>query len=153
FARVNTLRADPGKLLQRWREDENVEYDLFPRTWVEENLVFELKSHPPIERMKSFQEGWFYVQDPSTLLAVEELNPQAGEKILDLCSAPGGKTTFMAQRMSDQGTILAQDVSAARLQLVSENCARLGVTCVQTELAPIEPPSPRQELFDRILLD
>jgi 16S rRNA (cytosine967-C5)-methyltransferase len=153
FARVNTLRTDAGKLLQRWREEEDVEYDLFPRSWIEENLVFVLKSHPPIEKLRSFQEGWFYVQDPSTLLAVQELNPAPGDRILDLCSAPGGKTTFMAQRLSDRSPILAQDISAERLELVRENCARLGVTNVQTELVPAEPPPARQNFFDRILLD
>ncbi len=153
FVRVNTLRAQPGDLLQRWREEENVEYDFFPRSWIEENLVFVLKSHPPLEELKSFQEGWFYVQDPSTLLAVQELNPKSGETILDLCSAPGGKTTFMAQRMNDRGAIIAQDIAADRLRLVSENCARLSVTCVQTELAPLQEPPSRQKFFDRVLLD
>src|SRR6185436_6681305 len=107
FVRVNTLRANAAKLLQRWREEEEVEYDFFPRNWIEENLVFVLKSHPPLEKLKSFQEGWYYVQDPSTLLAVLELNPAPGEKILDLCSAPGGKTTFIAQHLGDRGVILA----------------------------------------------
>ena len=78
FARVNTLKTDPGKLLAQWRE-ENVEYDFVRRDWLEENLVFELKSHPPLGRLPSFQQGLFYVQDPSTLLAVRELDPQPGE--------------------------------------------------------------------------
>ena len=51
-----------------WRE-ENVEYDFVRRDWLEENLVFELKSHPPLNSLASFRDGWFYVQDPSTLLA------------------------------------------------------------------------------------
>ena len=51
------------------------------------------------------QQGLFYVQDPSTLLAVRELDPQPGEAVLDLCAAPGGKTTFMAQLMQNQGRL------------------------------------------------
>jgi 16S rRNA (cytosine967-C5)-methyltransferase len=153
FVRGNTLRADAGKLLQRFREKENVEYDFFPRGWLEENLVFVLKTHPSLEKLPSFQEGWFYVQDPSTLLAPQELNPAPGEKVLDLCSAPGGKTTFMAQRMNNQGLIVAQDIDPDRLKLVSENCARLGVTCVQTEIVPPETPAAREKFFDRVLLD
>ena len=93
FARVNTLKADPGKLLAQWR-DEDVEYDFVRRDWIDENLVFELKSHPPLGRLPSFQQGLFYVQDPSTLLAVRELDPQPGESVLDLCAAPGGKLTY-----------------------------------------------------------
>ncbi len=60
--------------------------------------------HPPLAACASFQEGLFYVQDPSTLLAVEQLGPRPGETILDLCAAPGGKTTFIAQRMQQSRT-------------------------------------------------
>jgi 16S rRNA (cytosine967-C5)-methyltransferase len=164
FARVNLLplvgsarRADrtPGPgvptLLEKWR-DENVEYNFVRRDWLEENLVFELKSHPPLVSLASFRDGWFYIQDPGTLLAVEELKPQPGETILDFCAAPGGKTTFLAQLMKNQGRIVAQDVSAERLKLIGENCARLGVTCVE----PVLPSTLNSRLstsFDRILVD
>ena len=125
--------ADAGDLLTRWRE-ENVEYDFVRRDWLEENLVFELKSHPPLNSLASFRDGWFYIQDPGTLLAVCQLGPQPGETILDFCAAPGGKTTFIAQLMNNQGRIVAQDVSEERLKWIQENCARLGVTCVETVL-------------------
>jgi 16S rRNA (cytosine967-C5)-methyltransferase len=108
-----------------------VDYDFVRRDWVGENLVFELKAHPPLNSMASFRDGWFYVQDPSTLLAVRELNPKAGETILDLCAAPGGKTTFIAQLMNNEGQVVAQDVSEDRLKLIRENCTRLSVTCVE----------------------
>ena len=133
FARVNTLRAEPGKLLTQWRE-EGVEYDFFRRDWIEENLVFELKAHPPLAWLASFQQGLFYVQDPSTLLAVGMLDPQPGESVLDLCAAPGGKLTAIAQRMRNEGRLLAHDTAPERLGLIEQNCARLGVTCVQTLL-------------------
>ena len=151
FARVNTLKADPGKLLAQWR-DEDVEYDFIRHDWVDENLVFELKSHPPFARLPSFQEGLFYVQDPSTLLAVRELAPQPGETVLDLCAAPGGKLTYMAQLMRNEGRLLAHDTTPERLQLITENCARLGVTCVQA-LLPSTLNSQPSTPFDRILVD
>ena len=84
-----------------------MEYDFVRRDWLEENLVFELKSHPPLTSLASFRDGWFYLQDPSTLLAVRELGAQPGETILDLCAAPGGKTTFIAQRMNNERKIVA----------------------------------------------
>jgi 16S rRNA (cytosine967-C5)-methyltransferase len=133
FARVNMLKADPGKLLSKWR-DEDVEYDFVRYDWIEENLVFELKSHPPLARLPSFQQGLFYIQDPSTLLAVKALDPKPGETILDLCAAPGGKLTYIAQLMNNDGQLVAHDLSPERLKLVDENCARLGVNCVQTTL-------------------
>jgi len=149
IARPSELN-DAGHLLEKWRE-ENVEYDFVRRDWLEENLVFELKSHPPLVSLASFRDGWFYLQDPGTLLAPRELGAQPGETILDLCAAPGGKTTFIAQQMNNTGKIVACDISEERLKLVRGNCQRLGVTCVETisnsQLAI------RNSQFDRILLD
>lgn len=163
FARINTLKADPGKLLAQWR-DENVDYDFVRRDWIEENLVFKLKSHPPLERLPSFCEGLFYIQDPSTLLAVRELNPQPGEAVLDLCSAPGGKLTYLAQFVRNEGRVIAHDLSPERLKLVEENCRRLGVTNVLAAMPSAllaagsdAPRTASQKLlpgsFDRILVD
>jgi 16S rRNA (cytosine967-C5)-methyltransferase len=150
FARVNALKTDAGKLVERWR-GENVEYDFFTRDWTGENLAFELKSHPPLNSLPSFRDGWFYIQDPGTLLAVRELAPQPGETVLDLCAAPGGKTTFIAQLMNNTGKIVASDLDQVRLKLVRENCARLGVTCVETVLPSAFSLQP--SAFDRILVD
>ena len=148
FARVNSLQAEPGRLIEQWRE-ENVDYDFVRRDWLEENVVFELKSHPPLAKLPSFQQGQFYIQDPSTLLAVRELNPQPGETILDLCAAPGGKSTYIAQLLQNQGKLIAHDNAPERLKLIHENCARLGVTCVETTSQLDAQPSG----FDRILVD
>jgi 16S rRNA (cytosine967-C5)-methyltransferase len=194
FARVNTLKfrrdelhesqtsetksgtrgtrpseiKNAGDLLTRWRE-ENVEYDFVRRDWLEENLVFELKSHPSLNSLASFRDGWFYVQDPGTLLAPRELGAQPGETVLDLCAAPGGKTTFLAQLMRNEGKIVAGDVSEDRLKLIRENCQRLGVTCVEPILfsafslsasafssgatAPKRSEGGQPSAFDRILID
>jgi 16S rRNA (cytosine967-C5)-methyltransferase len=171
FARVNTLKAEAGKLLEKWR-DENVEYDFvhsggrqpaafpanmgssgfLPKAATLENLIFEMKSHPPLNSLASFRDGWFYIQDPSTLLSVCQLGPQPGETILDFCAAPGGKTTFIAQLINNQGRIVAQDVSEERLKWIQENCARLGVNCVETVL-PSTLDSRLSTSFDRILVD
>ena len=151
FARVNTLKTDATKLIERWRE-ENVDYDFCTRDWTGENLAFELKSHPPLNSLPSFRAGWFYLQDPSTLLAPALLGAQPGETILDLCAAPGGKTTFIAQQMHNTGKIIAQDLDQNRLKLVKENCTRLGVTCVEPLLSSALNSQPSTN-FDRILVD
>lgn len=150
FARVNTLKIKPSTLREQWRE-EKVDGEPFRRDWYADNLVFELKSHPPLATLPSFNHGCFYVQDPGTLLAVRELHPQPGERLLDLCAAPGGKTTYIAQLLRNQSEVVAHDISPDRVRLVAENCARLGVTCVQTALpstAGFQPAS-----FHRILID
>lgn len=153
-ARVNTLKTDAGKLLEKWRS-EDVEYDFVRRDFLSspdlEAIIFELKSHPPLASLESFRDGWFYIQDPSTLLAPLELAPRAGEVILDLCAAPGGKTTFIAQHMNNERKIVACDVSEERLKLIQENCRRLGVTCVETiQNSELKTQNLR---FDRILID
>jgi 16S rRNA (cytosine967-C5)-methyltransferase len=152
-ARLNTLRADAGQLLEQWR-NEGVDYDFGRWDWLPENLVFPLKAHPPLAGLPSFQRGWFYVQDPSTLLAAQTLAPQPGEAVLDFCAAPGGKTTFIAQQMRDQGRVLAHDTSPARLKMLQDNCARLGVSCVELA-AHLDRPAPASQSarFDRVLVD
>jgi 16S rRNA (cytosine967-C5)-methyltransferase len=153
YARVNYLKADAGKLMEQWR-NEGVEHAIFRCDWTGENLIFELKSHAPLATLRSFQEGFFYVQDPSTLLAVHALAPQPGETVLDYCAAPGGKTTLIAQLMENRGRIVARDISLERLKLLQDNCARLGVACVEGELpetsSDSRSPAPR---FDKVLLD
>jgi 16S rRNA (cytosine967-C5)-methyltransferase len=156
FARVNTLKTDAGKLIEKWRE-ENVEYDFVRRDFLGgpdlEALIFELKSHPPLASLESFRDGWFYVQDPGTLLAPLELSPRPRETILDLCAAPGGKTTLIAQLMKNEGKIIAGDISEERLKLIQENCLRLGVTCVSTVPLNHQLSTINQSKFDGILID
>ncbi len=104
---------------------------------------------------KAFADGDFYVQDPSTLTAVDVLDPQPGESVLDMCAAPGGKTTYVAQKMQNQGRIIAADLSSSRLALVGENCRRLGVTIVATlacEGTHLDRCL-RGQQFDRVLVD
>jgi len=150
FARINTLKTTAEKLLPQWRQ-EGVVYDFVTRPWLPENLLFELKEHPPLTKLRSFQEGAFYVQDPSTILPVLELDPKPGESVLDLCAAPGGKLTLLGQRMENQGQLCAYDTSTERLKLVSENCTRLGVTIAQ--IAPAGKPPHRPGGYDRVLVD
>ncbi|MHB8522618.1 MAG: 16S rRNA (cytosine(967)-C(5))-methyltransferase RsmB [Limisphaerales bacterium] len=152
FARVNALKTDAAQLATRW-QNEGVSFAPRSWDWTGDRLVCELESHPPLSRLPSFQEGWFYVQDPSTLLAVHELDPQPGENVLDFCAAPGGKTTFVAQRMQNRGRIIAQDIHPERLELIRENCARLGVTNVETALVSEDASASGSSPFDRILVD
>jgi 16S rRNA (cytosine967-C5)-methyltransferase len=151
YARINTLRTDANKLREQWAR-EKVEAKLIPIDWAGDALVFELQSFPPLTTLKSFNDGWFYVQDPSTLLAVTELDAQPGEMILDFCAAPGGKTAFIAEHMRNDGVLIAHDTSEERIRLVEQNCARLGVSCTTTAL-PSTLDSRLATPCDRILVD
>lgn len=152
FARRNAVHFTADELEAAWAT-EGVQASVKSYPWVEDRLVYEFAGHPPLLELDSFLKGGFYVQDPSTLLAVAELDPQPGERILDACAAPGGKATYIAQRMSDRGTVLAEDTGRDRIETIKQNFQRLGLRSVTAtwldranEPAPVEP-------FDRILID
>jgi 16S rRNA (cytosine967-C5)-methyltransferase len=149
YARVTPLRRPADALLTGWRE-AGIEAKLAADgRWQQPMIEFGGACVP--ERLAGFTEGAFYIQDPSTVLAVELLDPQPGERVLDACAAPGGKTTLMAALMRDRGDIVAEDSSAERLKLVVANCARLGVTSVTVQRA--KPDASDETWFDRVLLD
>ena len=93
-----------------------------------------LTGYTPIRGLPGYAEGWFTVQDLSAMMAASALAPQPGMTVLDLCAAPGGKTTHLAELMNNTGRIVACDVDARRLRTVAELCQRLGVTIVETQI-------------------
>ena len=99
--------------------------------------------------------GLLYVQDPSTAVACEMLDPQPNEHVLDACAAPGGKTSLLAQQMKNRGAILACDRDGERLNTMQQNLDRLGVTIATAAKVDWTRASgnQRKEQFDRILLD
>ncbi|MES2572449.1 MAG: 16S rRNA (cytosine(967)-C(5))-methyltransferase RsmB [Verrucomicrobiota bacterium] len=99
--------------------------------------------------------GLCYVQDPSTLMACELLDPQPGDTLLDACAAPGGKTTYLAELMHNQGSIIACDLYESRVTRLRENLQRLGVeiaTAIQHDCMQADETLKPQS-FDRILVD
>lgn len=103
--------------------------------------------------LPGFSEGWFSVQDESSMAAARLLAPQPGEMILDLCAAPGGKTTHLAELMEDRGTIVAVDVDPARLTRITDGARRLGLTCIECRSAHPAGDDIPAGPFDRVLLD
>ncbi len=119
-----------------------------------------------VTSLPGFPTGDFYVEDEAAQLIPPILDPKPGEVILDACAAPGGKTTHLAERMGDRGTIYAIDRKAVRLELLRQNCERLGVQGVVSIVGDLRTPSewsrriaPEAKsheglpLFDRILVD
>ena len=101
---------------------------------------------------RAYCNGLFSVQGAGAAKVVPLLDPQPGETILDLCSAPGGKTTGMAERMENRGFILAADRYPSRLKTLEQNVQRLGITCVHP-LATDARCLALNRLFDRVLVD
>ena len=85
---------------------------------------------PPLLSLASFREGLYQVQDESSMLVAHVVAPQPGETIIDACAAPGGKTTHLAERMQNKGTIWACDVHAHKMDLLQDNADRLGLQVI-----------------------
>jgi len=134
--RVNTLKTVRDELIEVLHKEgvkaKNGKY-------LEEAVVLENPSS--ITRLEAFKNGLFQVQDESSMLASRVLDPKEGELVIDVCSAPGGKTTHMAQLMNNKGTIVARDVYPHKLKLMENAAARLGIDNIKTEI------------FDACLLD
>lgn len=146
--RVNRLKTDRAALLRRLRA-EGVEAGEG-----EAPLAVRLSGAARIGGLASFQEGLYQVQDETSMRAVELLDPRPGETILDLCAAPGGKATQIAEQMEDRGILVAADRSIERLHKVRENLQRLGIRCVRCVAADCARPWTRASaLFDRVLVD
>lgn len=113
-------------------------------------------SGPKDPVLSALEEGLCYAQDESSMLVAHILDPRPGEDVLDACSAPGGKTTHLAQLMENRGRIVAVDDHEHKLGLVAANCARLGIGIVQTLFADarrLGGEAIHREKYDRILVD
>jgi 16S rRNA (cytosine967-C5)-methyltransferase len=101
------------------------------------------------------EEGLIYIQDEASQLVSLLLAPEQGQRILDMCAAPGSKTSHIAALTQNKAQIIACDIHAHRLETLIANCQRLGVTSVETiQLAAIEElPFAMAEKFDRVLID
>jgi 16S rRNA (cytosine967-C5)-methyltransferase len=145
YGRINRIKIDPATFLQLYPDSrllpgnpDFVEFDTLATT--------------------ALDSGHCYIQDPSTAIACQLLDAKPGEKILDACAAPGGKTAYLAQLMQNRGVIISCDRDRERLQFLKDNVGRLGATMVRAvrhdwvrndlpkEIASIAP-------FDRVFVD
>ncbi len=149
WIRTNTLKISREDL-QKALQAEGVKVEKGVR--VPESLA--IQDFGAIERLESFQAGFFTVQDESSQLVAHVLQPCSGQAVLDVCSAPGGKTTHLAQMMENQGEIFAYDIYPHKLELVREHSDRLGIGIIHPvlgdarELPGVEPRSMQRVLVD-----
>jgi NOL1/NOP2/sun family putative RNA methylase len=144
--RVNTLKLDPAHLF------ELLGLTLEPLPWCPEG--FPLPPYVHLGRHPFNAAGLFYLQEPSAMAAVPLLDPQPGERILDLCGAPGGKATHIAARMQSQGLLWANEIHVSRARILMGNLERWGV---RNAVVSAEPPDRLAGylpgFFDRVLVD
>ena len=126
--RVNTLKTSKSDLMSNLKElgfeIEETVYD---------NALNILNPKGIIDT-KYFDEGHFYVQDLGSILVSSFLNPRENSSLLDLCAAPGGKTTHLAEIMNNTGEIIASDKSQGKIKLIQENAKRLGAKNIETRV-------------------
>lgn len=144
--RVNRLRTDRETLLALLA---NAKIAAEPG---QHPQAIRLVESVPVRDIPGFEEGFFVVQDDTAMQAASALSPAPGSRVLDMCAAPGGKTTHLAELMRNTGSILACDIDESRLQLLANGLERLGIRNVAAYvLSPGEEPSAGP--FDYILAD
>jgi 16S rRNA (cytosine967-C5)-methyltransferase len=148
--RTNTLKIRREDLIEKMKERG---LEPTPTSFSYEGIL--LKDGPPVSELPFLKEGLFTIQDEASQLVTAILDPKPGEKILDACAAPGGKTTHIAQRMENLGEIYALDLHQEKLKQIEEGCERLGVRIVRTKMGDAGAllPVPGRKKFDRILAD
>jgi len=165
--------------LQRSKEKEFKDFHLFPKgdnlkpkdiafhtahpVWLVKKLISDFGKQKAIEickanntiaplTIRANSNFGLYVQDESSQWATVALSPKPGERILDACAAPGGKTTHIAEVTKDEATIIALDRSETRCELLKENVERLGHKSIEIQVVDFLKYQ-SQRSFDRILID
>lgn len=148
--RINTLRSSLEEVREILTKEGILveEGKLLPK----ESLM--LRGTGAIAESESFKAGLWTVQDESAMLVGHIVDPQPGECILDMCSAPGGKSTHMAQLMKNQGQIISTDIHPHKIEIIEKNAKRLGITCIEAVCQDgTDFKVEWKERFDKILLD
>ncbi len=127
-------------------------FGLRPVPWAEDGYYYETETRPG--RHPYHEAGLYYIQEPSAMAVAELLNPKPGERILDLCAAPGGKSTQIAGKMRGKGLLIANEIHPERARILSQNIERMGIgSAVVTNETPKRLSETFHEFFDRVLVD
>ncbi|MBE6940635.1 MAG: 16S rRNA (cytosine(967)-C(5))-methyltransferase RsmB, partial [Ruminococcaceae bacterium] len=145
----NSLRCDAQALLAKLEEAGAtvIFHPWLPDCW-------EVTGAGNIEELEAFQNGWFQVQDAAAKTAALAAGAKPGDRVLDVCAAPGGKSFAVAMAMENQGQIISCDIHEHKLSLIESSAQRLGITCVETALADgRENREEWNDSFDLVICD
>ncbi len=148
FLRVNDLKTTAEDLT---KEFEKLNIDVKVCDITDNCLISETVGG--VEGCKLFKEGLFHVQDLSSQLCCKALDPKAGEIVIDVCAAPGGKTFTITEMMRDNGRVIACDIHLNRVNLIKKGAERLGLSAVETVLNDAKIFNADFPLADKILCD
>ena len=147
------LRTESGRTDDSTVIEEKIQqtFRLQPVPWAENGYYYTKEDQPG--KHPWHEAGLYYIQEPSAMAPVTLLSPQPGERILDLCAAPGGKSTQIASAMKGEGLLVTNEIHPARAKILSENVERMGIrnACVLNE-TPEHLADIFEEYFDRMLV-
>lgn len=125
---TNMLKTNPDVLKCKLEE-----YDIVVEHGKYLKQSLHLRKTSDISNLKLYTEGYFHVQDESSMMAVNILEPNEGEYIIDVCSAPGGKSLMCAEKMNNKGIIKSRDIYSNKLSIIEESAKRLGISIIETQ--------------------
>lgn len=144
--RINPLKGNRELFLQ------NNPFHLRPVPWENNGFYYESGDQPG--KHPYHEAGVYYIQEPSAMAPAAYLDARPGEKILDLCAAPGGKSTQIAAAMNGQGLLISNEIHPARAKILSENIERMGIrNAMVLNESPQTLAKIFTEYFDRIMVD
>lgn len=147
--RANTLKITRDELIAKLAE---LGCTCRPSRFTPEGIV--CTEHPALAKLTPLSDGLAQVQDESSMLVAHVLGAKPGETVIDTCAAPGGKTTHIAAQMKNEGRIIAGDIYEHKLQLISDNAARLGTKIIETALIDAQKIGDTYpNTADRVLVD
>lgn len=127
--RVNTLKASRDSLKSLF-----VEAGIACRNGEYVNSAIVLDGTGSIAEMDTFKQGYFQVQDESSMLVAQILDPKQNEMVVDVCAAPGGKATHIAELMGNKGLVIARDIHKHKINLIEQSARRLGIDIIRAEV-------------------
>jgi 16S rRNA (cytosine967-C5)-methyltransferase len=149
YIRLNTLRAYQEEIMEKLVA-ENVKLE---KVELLKHAYKVTGTKQPLTRTKSFQEGLFYIQDKASCYAAEVADPTPAMTVLDVCAAPGAKTTYIAQLMQNQGSIYSVDYSVRRMQPWRKEVSRMDVKIAEPVIADARNSLPFAVEADIVILD
>lgn len=149
YIRLNTLKAKEEEILSQLSSSgislEKVEDIRF--------LYKVIKKRIPLVKLKSYKEGLFFIEDKSSCIPIEVGDPKPGSVVLDVCAAPGAKTTHMAQLMQNKGEIISVDYSPSRVKVLKQELHSTSVECVDIIVCDAREPLSINMEVDMVMLD
>ncbi len=145
--RLNTMKMNEEKLLSL-----NL-FQLSSIPWAEEGYYYDEKINRP-GKNPLHESGAYYLQEPSAMSVVPKLNIQEGDKVLDLCAAPGGKSTYILSKLNKTGLLVSNEINPTRIKALGENLERFGAkNCIITNTDSANLKKVFRGYFDKIVID